>query len=330
MGDIASSKIYYKSDLNEQLIDDKLAYDKSNELFDNDQTEKTNDYAVLTFVSHDTGYVHNVLIIFEIKKEDQPESEKLATPIVKETVPTEQANIGRQLKTTSLLSLKTDNERSPRGYNEKKFKESISSSLSNFIKIQPRKTIFVIPGEAIKLTSNELKPKNLSADFNPDNLVYFLVSGNLKYGELKLKKAFSYDEAVPSGWTQVNDIYLEKTVKEFSQKDLDNGNVWYEPLSDFSSTSINKKISNENNGCNQNASVKVKKCPLGEICDDSLDKFSNDCDNILSFPSLNSAPGPKYDHCMFEVSYWKHLLKYLNLRYSRLETFFYRYTIKSN
>jgi hypothetical protein len=257
---------------------------------------------VLTFVSHDTGYVHNVLIMFEIRKEDEIESERLSTTGMKDTIPTEQSNNARLIKTTSLLSLKTDNERSIRGYNDKKLKESMSPSLSNFIKIQPRKTIFVIPGEAIKLTSNELKPKNLSSEFNSDNLVYFLVSGNLKYGELKLKKAFSYDEAVPSGWTQVNDIYLEKTVKEFTQKDLDNGNVWYEPLSDFSSSSINKKLSNENNGCNQNSSVKIKKCPIGEICDESLDKLGNDCDNILSFPSPNSAPGPKYDHCMFEVS----------------------------
>jgi hypothetical protein len=275
LSDILTSKINYKL-LNS--ITNELEYDL------------LTDYLVLSFYSFETNYVHNVLIIFEIQLHNNNINNEIINEDAKLTA--------RYLRTN------TNNEQ--RIIRDKQQ-----------IKIQqqqqlPRKTIYVIPGEAIKLTSNELKPKNLSSKFNSDNLVYFLVSSNLKYGELKLKKTFLYDEqsasdasAASNGWTQVNDIYLEKVVKEFSQKDLDNGNVWYEPLNDLSLSSSKKAILNENHhsliGCNNNSSVKLKKCPIGELCDEtSLN--SNDCDNILSFPSFNNnAPGPKYDHCMFEV-----------------------------
>jgi hypothetical protein len=45
------------------------------------------------------------------------------------------------------------------------------------------KTIHVIPGESIKLTPNELKPKNINT--NLDRLVYNLVSGKPKFGKKK-------------------------------------------------------------------------------------------------------------------------------------------------
>jgi hypothetical protein len=44
------------------------------------------------------------------------------------------------------------------------------------------KTIHVIPGEAIKLTSNELKPKNINSNII-DRLIYNIVSGKPKYGK---------------------------------------------------------------------------------------------------------------------------------------------------
>lgn len=265
-----------------------------NDQLENEYKNNPNDYIVLSFVANDNGYVHNVLIIIEIQSDSNQARDDQSDIIARLIKPQ-----------TLLYSSKQDNERTIRGYNDKKLKESMSSSLSSLIKIQPRKTIFVIPGEAIKLTSNELKPRNLSSNFNLENLVYFLVSGNLRYGELKLKKALTYDEIIPSGWTQVNDIYMEKTVKEFSQKDLDNGNVWYEPMNDFTSTSINKKFTTQEN-CNTSQSLKLKsKCLFGELCENLQ---SSDCDNTLSYPTnSNNQIGPKYDHCMFEVYDQNHL-----------------------
>lgn len=152
------------------------------------------------------------------------------------------------------------------------------------IKIAPRKTIFVHPGEAIMLTSKELKPKNLSqATDTIKNLIYFLVSGNLKYGDLKLKKVISYDEDIPIGWSIVNDIYLEKKVTEFTQHDLDSGNVWYEPFSDMN-------INSGNTDNQQNI-----ECQFSEN-----NAHGIDCDPILRFSSIQQ--GSKYDHCMFEVT----------------------------
>lgn len=43
------------------------------------------------------------------------------------------------------------------------------------------KTIHVIPGEAIKLTPSELKPKNINSNII-DRLMYNMVSGKPKYG----------------------------------------------------------------------------------------------------------------------------------------------------
>ena len=43
------------------------------------------------------------------------------------------------------------------------------------------KTIFVTPGEAVKLTPNELKPKNIN--LNIERLMYNMVSGKPKFGK---------------------------------------------------------------------------------------------------------------------------------------------------
>lgn len=159
------------------------------------------------------------------------------------------------------------------------------------MKIAPRKTIFVHPGEAIMLTSKELKPKNLTTQ-TVKNLIYFLVSGNLKYGDLKLKKVMSYDEDTPVGWSIVNDIYLEKKVTEFTQHDLDSGNVWYEPFDD---TKINNRNSNDN--------AQNIECQFSESNHHGID-----CDPILRFSSIQQ--GSKYDHCMFEVTWISYFFDY--------------------
>ena len=114
--------------------------------------------------------------------------------------------------------------------------------------------------------------------------VCITISGNLKYGDLKLKKVMSYDEDTPVGWSIVNDIYLEKKVTEFTQHDLDSGNVWYEPFDD---TKINNRNSNDN--------AQNIECQFSESNHHGID-----CDPILRFSSIQQ--GSKYDHCMFEVT----------------------------
>jgi hypothetical protein len=54
---------------------------------------------------------------------------------------------------------------------------------------KPYKTIYVIPGEAVKITSSDLKPKIFN--FDPERLVYSLVSGKPKFGSLIRKLFFN-------------------------------------------------------------------------------------------------------------------------------------------
>ena len=121
VGDVTSSKIYYR--LNQNEFDEKLTNLKTN---DPNEYMNPNDYIVLSFVTHETGHVHNILIIFEIKDDSQALSEE-DTKIYELT--------GRSLKSQS-INYKTDNERSVRGYNDKILKESMTPSMSSFIKIQ--------------------------------------------------------------------------------------------------------------------------------------------------------------------------------------------------
>ena len=251
--DLASSKVYYKP---------------ANE----NQDKYNNDYVVLSFVSAQTSKVHNILILFEYidlnsNNEDENDNYK---------------------KFLLAAAYKSENERNIRGF------DNHASNLKDILNLRsaPRKTIFIQPGESIKLTSAELKPKYLDSNVNPDKLIYFLVSGNPKYGELKLKKIFSNDETTPAGWNQVNDIYLEKTVREFTQNDLDNGNVWYEPLNEMpsSSSSLIDMIPcrNKSVGCFEPA---------------SNDYFSQSSSSFSSFYNQQDSQknNGKYDHLMFEV-----------------------------
>jgi hypothetical protein len=50
------------------------------------------------------------------------------------------------------------------------------------------KAIYVIPGEAVKITSSELKPTNFY--FDQDRLIYSLVSGKPKFGNFNHKDNF--------------------------------------------------------------------------------------------------------------------------------------------
>lgn len=115
------------------------------------------DYVTLVFVGVDDGDVHSVLIVFEI--EVMNEKNLLV------------GNYNRQMRNPF--------DRQVRG------NDLLRNNMAKVggLKVAPRKTIFVHPGEAIKLTSSELKPKNLSATTDGNNLIYFLVSGNLKYGK---------------------------------------------------------------------------------------------------------------------------------------------------
>ena len=74
-------------------------------------------------------------------------------------------------------------ERMVRGYNSDKRPSGKEAALqaAALAAVAPRKTIFVQPDEAMKLTASELKPKQAGAT---DKLVYFLVSDAPKYGML--------------------------------------------------------------------------------------------------------------------------------------------------
>ena len=160
-------------------------------------SSKLFDYVVLSFVSSESGFVHNILIAFEIGEGINEASDY----IDKYQQQMRLAKASRNNKPDQGLT-----DRTARG------QRMGNGQLNQFNRLSPRKTIFVHPGEAIMLTSNELRPKNLSKHTDEKNLIYYLVSGNLKYGELKLKKVISYDEHAPVGWSVVNDIYLEKKV----------------------------------------------------------------------------------------------------------------------
>ena len=232
VGDIAMSKLYY------QLSS-----------LDEGTTETLNDFVVLTFVSAESREVHSVLLMIEIRTGEPVAAADSKVPSVKQH---------RNLRNNFHPNTLDNYLRAPHDLK---------------VNQQPRKTIIVHPGEAIQLTGGELTPKNLSASVEVNNLVYFLVSGNLKYGELKLKKHTLSDEQKKQlGWNKVNDIYLEKKVTEFTQRDLDLGDVWYEPMSEISAAS----------------SSSPSGCP------------NEDCDSALSLASFSAATA-KYDHCMFEV-----------------------------
>lgn len=321
LGDIGSSKVYYKLDSIDDFstlnTDDK--HKSSGEQEDLNLLKQTNDFAVLSLISPDNKTIHNILIQFEIFKstDDQDELNELLKPRKEDS-----------LLSRSIKNLNQNTDRNPRGFEKSNTQSKDHLKLSQ----TPRKTIFIQPGESIKLTSNELKPKTLPPNTNPDKLIYFLVSANPKYGELKLKKVFTSDESVPAGWNKVNDLYLEKPVKDFTQNDLDNGNVWYEPYNDFSS--LNNV--NLNSGCRNKTGGKPKPkkrlCPYGEDCDEypneesEEDEENTNCNEepYSNLPSLSfniDSSQAKYDHCLFEVK--KIFFFFLKLKPKYLKIFFF-------
>ena len=148
-------------------------------------------------------------------------------------------------------------------------------------------------------------PKNINPNII-DRLIYNIVSGKPKFGkfilffncrtfkfyyenykgEIKLKKLFGSDEVIPPDWNQVNDIYLEKVVKEFSHIDLENGNVWYESFNEYESQDDECYLTKNNDNDYQN----------------DINCISGDC-NLLKCSSkgLSSSHNSKYDHLLFEV-----------------------------
>jgi len=144
VGDIGESRLYYEFDGGVESVE---------------LTARVHDYAVVSFVGAEGGQVHNVMIEFEV--------------VVRDERP-EESGVGL----IEVSSLRTDSERQVRGNDLVRSKLGKAGALRG----APRKTIFVHPGEAIKLTSNELKPKNLTYGTDDASLIYFLVSGNLKYG----------------------------------------------------------------------------------------------------------------------------------------------------
>lgn len=173
------------------------------------------------------------------------------------------------------------------------------------------------------MTSAELKPKK-SLAVNSDKLVYFLVSGAPKYGDLKLKKVLPLESVAletqlqQQGWSKVNDIYLEKSgVREFTQLDLDNGNVWYEPYNDLDSIS-----STSSSSSSSQTIYESKKQPCrnrtdlndddeyeyngvllsGNFCDEENQQQQDETSLYRDSNSINEGnQQAKYDHCMFEV-----------------------------
>jgi hypothetical protein len=225
---------------------------------DSDSSDKQNDFVVLTFISTDNRTIENILIEFEIQQTSNINENGVF-------------NLDRTIR---------DHEPKPKVGSLKQSQQT------------PRKTIFIQPGEAIKLTSSELKPRVLPTGVTDKNLVYFLVSSSPKYGELKLKKLFGIngEEAAPAGWSKVNDLYLEKSVKEFTQTDLDNGNVWYEPLNDFTG------IQNDQTSTQGITNLFAKKCRTSskKTSDLSDEDYDTEC---VEEPESTM----KYDHCLFEV-----------------------------
>jgi hypothetical protein len=300
--EIVKSKVYFKFDS-----------EITNENIEETSSLRRIDHVILSFVSSSTGNIHNILILFELKnpaRDTSLLSRSLKNPLF------HQKNLIDPNPSSLFRSSSGENDRSIRN-NEEKASLIKEFYLPSSNKMPPRKTIFIHPSESIKLTSNELKPKNLGTA-NPARLIYYLVSGSPKFGELKLKKIVSGDDQpqgensdethMPSssnsnGWNQVNDIYLEKTVKEFTQQDLDNGNVWYEPLNSNSNinTNDNVKANSENNmfagtlsDCLNRTNDKM--CAFPENCE----KYCHDFYSVSGYDFKNNA---RYDHCMFEVNF---------------------------
>lgn len=157
------------------------------------------------------------------------------------------------------------------------------------------------------------------------------MSSALKYGDLKLKKVLPLDspsseqQLQQQGWSKVNDIYLEKSgVREFTQLDLDNGNVWYESFNDMDSSSASSSIGLNNmpsdretsnkRPCRNRTNVNANSQEIDDyeyngvqasFCDelnDQQEDFSSSASSssFLSFDSSQQTM-TRYDHCMFEV-----------------------------
>ncbi len=109
---------------------------------------------------------------------------------------------------------------------------------------------------------------------------------------MKLKKLLGFDDDMPlKDWNQVNDIYVEKIIKTFTQSDLDSGNVWYEPFNDYDKKDECLKDFRHEPGCLD---------PYSSECMALKDQYNSQC--YASMSNSFSTPAVKYDHLLFEVS----------------------------
>jgi hypothetical protein len=110
---------------------------------------------------------------------------------------------------------------------------------------------------------------------------------------VKLKKLLGFDENIAlKDWNQVNDIYVEKTIKTFTQNDLDSGNVWYEPFSDYDKKDDCLKDLKNEPSCVD---------PYSSECMAIKDRYNSQCYASMTISNSFSTPDVKYDHLLFEV-----------------------------
>ncbi len=108
-----------------------------------------------------------------------------------------------------------------------------------------------------------------------------------------MKKLLGFDENIAlNDWNQVNDIYVEKTIKSFTQNDLDSGNVWYEPFSGYDKKDDCLKEFKNEPGCVD---------PYSTECMAIKDQYNSQCYTSTTMSNSFSTPDIKYDHLLFEV-----------------------------
>jgi hypothetical protein len=206
--DLSSAKFYYKLNAHSDIdyldgFDEEIESNNEKTIkFDELKFQHKFDFIILAFVSYETRSVHNLLIALEFIKSKHKEIDSVKLSIASlsdNSIKRDQSHMHRSRfnKETivstnrhdqhSLLHSNTNrqhqHQRSISDYSGLNYKKN-SHHLAKFISSNPHKTLLVHPGEAIKLTSSELKPKDGLNIKQSDRLVYILVSGEPKFGKL--------------------------------------------------------------------------------------------------------------------------------------------------